>query len=78
MVLTIVLSVPVGFYLAWMMDGRYRAAALAALVRSRLDTGPQKWKQYALALLLFNTVMFVFGFASWPSSRMPAQSTPDA
>src|SRR5262249_40008984 len=28
----------------------------------RLDTGPQDWKQYVLALLLFNTVMFVFGF----------------
>src|SRR5204862_8355733 len=29
----------------------------------RVDTGPQDWKQYAVALLLFNTVMFVFGFA---------------
>jgi K+-transporting ATPase ATPase A chain len=29
----------------------------------RLNTGNQSWKQYAVALLLFNTVMFVFGFA---------------
>src|SRR5262249_34328486 len=28
----------------------------------RLNTGPQNWKQYALSLLLFNTLMFVFGF----------------
>ena len=31
-------------------------------IEQRLDTGPQNWKQYAVALLLFNTVMFVFGF----------------
>ena len=27
-----------------------------------MNTGPQDWKQYAIAMLLFNTVMFVFGF----------------
>jgi potassium-transporting ATPase potassium-binding subunit len=59
---TVVLSVPVGLYLAWVMDGRYRAPAPLRWLEGRLDTGPQNWKQYALALVLFNTVMFVFGF----------------
>ena len=44
------------------MDGRYRAPAVLRWLEGRLDTGPQNWKQYAVALLLFNTVMFVFGF----------------
>jgi K+-transporting ATPase ATPase A chain len=59
---TVVLSVPVGLYLAWVMDGRYRAPGPLRWLEGRLDTGPQSWKQYALALVLFNTVMFVFGF----------------
>src|SRR5205085_10229168 len=58
----VVLSVPVGLYLAWVMDGRYRAPRLLRWLEARLDTGPQSWKQYALALVLFNAVMFVFGF----------------
>jgi K+-transporting ATPase ATPase A chain len=58
----VVLSVPVGFYLAWINDGRYRAPGWLRWLESRVDTGPQSWKQYALALLLFNAVMFVFGF----------------
>ncbi len=44
------------------MDGRYRAPGWLRWIEQRLDTGPQNWKQYALSLLLFNTVMFVFGF----------------
>ncbi len=58
----VVLSVPVGFYLARINDGRYRAPGWLRWLESRVDTGPQSWKQYALALLLFNAVMFVFGF----------------
>ncbi len=59
---TVALSVPVGRYLAWLMDGRYRVPAWLAWFERRVDTGPQNWKQYTVALLLFNTVMFVFGF----------------
>jgi K+-transporting ATPase ATPase A chain len=59
---TVVLSVPVGCYLAWIMDGRYHAPRWLRWLEQRLDTGPQNWKQYVVALLLFNTVMFVFGF----------------
>ena len=59
---TIILSIPVGMGLAWIMDGRYRAPGLLRWIEQRLNTGPQNWKQYTLALLLFNTLMFVFGF----------------
>jgi K+-transporting ATPase ATPase A chain len=59
---TAILSVPVGLYLAWINDGRYRAPGWLRWLEQRVDTGPQNWKQYALSLLLFNTVMFVFGF----------------
>jgi K+-transporting ATPase ATPase A chain len=59
---SLALSVPVGRYLAWIMDGRYRPPRWLRWFEDRLNTGPQSWKQYAIALLLFNTVMFVFGF----------------
>jgi K+-transporting ATPase ATPase A chain len=60
---TVVLSVPVGHYLAWIMDGRYRPRGPLAWIERVLNTGPQDWKQYAISLVLFNTVMFMFGFA---------------
>jgi K+-transporting ATPase ATPase A chain len=59
---TIALSFPVGRYLAWILDGRYRAPSWLRWFEQRVDTGPQDWKQYTVSLLLFNTVMFVFGF----------------
>jgi K+-transporting ATPase ATPase A chain len=62
-VTTLVLSVPVGYYLAWINDGRYRAPGWLRWLEDRFDTGPLSWKQYAVALLLFNSLMFVFGFA---------------
>jgi K+-transporting ATPase ATPase A chain len=63
LVTSVALSIPVGLYLAWIMDGRYRAPRVLHWLEERLNTGPQNWKHYALALMLFNTVMFVFGFA---------------
>ena len=59
---TVALSVPVGRYLAKLMDGRYTTPAVFRWFERKLDTGPQNWKQYALSLLLFNTVMFAFGY----------------
>jgi K+-transporting ATPase ATPase A chain len=56
------LSIPVGRYLAWVIDGKPRLPRWLAWVEGRLDTGPQSWKQYAIALLLFNTLMFVFSY----------------
>jgi K+-transporting ATPase ATPase A chain len=57
-----ILSIPLSRYLAWIMDGRYRAPRLLRWFEERLDTGPQDWKQYTAALLIFNTVLFVYGF----------------
>jgi K+-transporting ATPase ATPase A chain len=59
---TIAFSIPVGLYLAWIMDGLYLPPRGLSWLEARLNTGPQNWKQYALSLLLFNTLMFVFGF----------------
>jgi K+-transporting ATPase ATPase A chain len=59
---TVALSFPIGRYLAWIMDGHYRAPTWLRWFEQRLDTGPQYWKQYSVALLLFSTVMFIFGF----------------
>ena len=59
---TVALSVPMGRYLAKIMDGRYTPPAPFGWFERKLDTGPQTWKRYALSLLLFNTVMFVFGY----------------
>jgi K+-transporting ATPase ATPase A chain len=60
---TTALAIPFSRYLAWIMDGRYRAPAFLRWIESRVNTGPQNWKQYAIAMLLFNTLMFAFGFA---------------
>jgi K+-transporting ATPase ATPase A chain len=59
---TLVLSVPVGSYLARIMDGRYRLPSWLRWLEGRLNTGTQNWKQYAVSLLLFNTVMFIVAF----------------
>ncbi|RPI85284.1 MAG: potassium-transporting ATPase subunit KdpA, partial [Planctomycetaceae bacterium] len=62
LVTAILLSFPLGRYLAWIMDGRYRAPRWLRWFEERLDTGPQDWKQYTVALLLFNTMAFVAGY----------------
>lgn len=59
---TVALSFPMGRYLAWLMDGQYKPARFFHWFEQKLDTGPQSWKQYALSLLIFNTVMFAFGY----------------
>src|SRR3984957_6380640 len=62
LVTAIVVSIPLSRYMAWIMDGRYRAPRFLRWFESRLDSGPQDWKQYTVALLVFNVVLFVFGF----------------
>jgi K+-transporting ATPase ATPase A chain len=57
--LMVALSVPLGRYMARVLD---RAGARSRVERW-LDTGPQSWKQYCYAMLLFNLGVFVFGFA---------------
>ncbi len=60
---TIVLSVPIGLYMAWLFDGHYRAPSWLRWFERRVDTGPQNWKQYCWAFMLFNLVTFIVGFA---------------
>src|SRR2546425_4735976 len=59
---TFVLAIPLGLYMAWIFDGRYRAPAWLHWLEQRFDTGLQNWKQYALAFMLFNLVTFIVGY----------------
>jgi K+-transporting ATPase ATPase A chain len=61
-VLTLIVAIPMSKYIAWIMDGKYRPWAFFRWFERRLDTGPMNWKQYTAALLLSNTVLFVWGF----------------
>ena len=59
---TTVIAFPVSRYLAWIMDGKYKPLPVFGWFERRLDNGPQDWKQYAVALIVFNVVLFVWGF----------------
>jgi potassium-transporting ATPase potassium-binding subunit len=74
---TVLFSIPVGYYLAWVMDGRYRAPGWLKWVEQRFDTGPQNWKQYVISLLLFNTVMFVAAFVFLSVQSVVPLGNPD-
>src|ERR1700723_2929824 len=62
LIVTTLLAIPLSKYLSWIMDGRYRPWGPFRWVENMLNSGPQNWKQYTGALLLFNTALFVFGF----------------
>ena len=62
LITAIVVSIPLSRYFAWLMDGRYRAPAFLRSLEELIDTGPQDWKQYVLAMLVFTIGLFVFGF----------------
>src|SRR5262249_40604671 len=62
-VTTVLLSIPLARYLAWIMDGRYRAPRWLAWFENRVNTGPQDWKQYTVSILLLSTTMFVLGYS---------------
>jgi K+-transporting ATPase ATPase A chain len=55
-------SIPLSAYFAWLMDGKYRAPRVVKWFENLVDTGPQDWKQYVIALVVFNIALFVFGF----------------
>ena len=57
-----IIAFPLSKYLAWIMDGKYRPLPVLGWCEKRLDSGPQDWKQYAGSLLIFNIVMFIFGY----------------
>ena len=60
---TIALSIPLGIYTARIMDGRWKAPGFLRGIETWLNTGGQSWKQYAVAMLLWNTLAFLVGFA---------------
>src|ERR1700688_3138715 len=62
LVFTTLLAIPLSHYLAWIMDGKYHAPGFFRWFEQKVDSGPQDWKQYTAALLIFNTVLFVYGF----------------
>jgi potassium-transporting ATPase potassium-binding subunit len=61
-VLPIILSIPLSGYMARIMDGKYRPWPVFEWFEKRLDSGHQNWKQYAVALLFFNTMLYLFGY----------------
>ena len=62
MVFTTILAIPMSRYMAWIMDGKYTPPRFLGWFEKRLDSGPQTWKQYAAALLIFNAMLFIYGF----------------
>jgi potassium-transporting ATPase potassium-binding subunit len=62
LIAAIALSVPLSAYFAWLMDGKYHAPRFLRWFEELVDTGPQDWKQYVLAMLAFTVGLFVFGF----------------
>jgi potassium-transporting ATPase potassium-binding subunit len=61
-VFTIVIAIPLSSYMAKVMDGKYRAPGFLLWFEKRLDSGPMDWKQYTIALLVFNVALFVYGY----------------
>jgi K+-transporting ATPase ATPase A chain len=57
-----VVAFPLSRYVAWIMDGKYRAWRLFGWFERRLDTGQQSWKEYTASLLISNMVLFVFSY----------------
>src|SRR5277367_4976497 len=60
--LPIILAIPLSAYMARIMDGKYKAWLAFGWFEKRLDSGHQNWKQYTVTLLIFNTVLYAFGF----------------
>lgn len=56
------IAFPLSRYLAWIMDGKYQALPLLGWFEKTINTGSQNWKQYTGSLLVFNTVLFIFGY----------------
>ena len=54
----VALSVPLGHYMARVLD---RGGPTNVIERS-IDGGQQTWKQYAIAMLLFNVAIWLVGF----------------
>src|SRR6202041_1152454 len=62
LLITTILAFPLSRYAAWIMSGKYRAPKILQWFEGKLNSGPQNWKQYAVSLLVFNIILFVYGF----------------
>jgi K+-transporting ATPase ATPase A chain len=62
LVITTILAFPLSRYAAWIMNGKYRAPKILQWFEAKLNSGAQNWKQYAVSLLVFNIVLFIYGF----------------
>lgn len=62
LLLATVIAFPFSRYMAWIMNGNYQPFFLFAWIEKKLNTGAQHWKKYASSLLIFNALLFVFGF----------------
>ncbi len=62
LVVATVVAFPLSKYMAWIMNGKYRPWGILGWFEKRVDSGPQNWRQYTASLLVFNVVLFVFGF----------------
>jgi len=58
----LVLAFPLSRYLTWIMDGHYQPPKLLKWFEDRVNSGAMNWKQYILGLLIFNTILYVFGY----------------
>jgi potassium-transporting ATPase potassium-binding subunit len=56
------LAIPLSRYLTWIMDGHYRPSKFLKWFETHVNSGPMNWKQYIVALLVFNTVLYFFGY----------------
>ena len=63
LIVATLLAIPLSRYCAWIMEGNYRAPRWLKWLENRIDSGPQNWKQYTAALIIFNIALFVYGFA---------------
>ena len=77
---TALLSWPLGRYMKWAMDpdatdtgaaGRFTRAFQR--VGGPITRVAQDWKRYMISLLIFNVIMFVVSYASWPAAISAAQ-----
>jgi K+-transporting ATPase ATPase A chain len=62
MAVATLIAYPLSRYLAWVMDGKYRPRSVLGWLERKLDSGQQTWKQYTLALMIFNVLLFGFGY----------------
>ncbi len=57
-----IIAFPLSRYMAWIMEGKYKPLPIFQWIEKRLGSGPQNWKQYTVSLLLFNVLLFIYGY----------------